>query len=146
MLRRFATLCGNSRQLCHNSYHSGISRDILWQPPACCDTFVQFNCFSLRRLARLCDKLCQIWQNLQHFQHLLVLVAPYRAILRYYRCNTPYRAIPFQGIMHSCKMVRYPPPRVLSFKQAHMCDTPFCSISRDNCAIHHENKHKMSLR
>ena len=24
------------------------------------------------------------------------LVAPYRAILRYYRCDTPYRAIPFQ--------------------------------------------------
>ena len=25
------------------------------------------------------------------------LVAPYRAILRYYRCDTPYRAIPFKG-------------------------------------------------
>ena len=25
------------------------------------------------------------------------LVAPYRAILRYYRCDTPYRAILFQG-------------------------------------------------
>ena len=25
------------------------------------------------------------------------LVAQYRAILRYYRCDTPYRAIPFEG-------------------------------------------------
>ena len=31
-------------------------------------------------------------------------------------------------------MVRYP-PLVLSFAQAHLCDTPFCYISRDNCAI-----------
>ena len=27
------------------------------------------------------------------------------------------------------------PPLVLSFTQAHLCDTPFCNISRDNCAI-----------
>ena len=26
------------------------------------------------------------------------LVAPYRAILRYYRCDTPYRAILFKGV------------------------------------------------
>ena len=37
------------------------------------------------------------------------LVAPYRAILRYYRCDTPYRAILFQGIQHSPTMMRYPP-------------------------------------
>ena len=30
-------------------------------------------------------------------------MAPYRAILRYYRCDTPYRAIPFQGGQHSPK-------------------------------------------
>ena len=31
-------------------------------------------------------------------------------------------------------MVRYP-PLVLSFRQAHLCDTPCCYISRENCAI-----------
>ena len=35
-------------------------------------------------------------------------------------------------------MVRYP-PLVLSFTQAHLCDTPFFNISRDNCAIPHKN-------
>ena len=62
-------------------------------------------------------------------------MAPYRAILRYYRCDTPYRAILFKGSYHSPKMVRYPPPLVLSFAHAHLCDTPFCYVSRDNCAI-----------
>ena len=46
------------------------------------------------------------------------LVAPYRAILRYYRCDTPYRAILFKKGEHSPNMVRYP-PLVLSFTQAH---------------------------
>ena len=31
-------------------------------------------------------------------------------------------------------MVRYP-PLVLSFTQTHLCDTPFCNVSRDTCAI-----------
>ena len=31
-------------------------------------------------------------------------------------------------------MVRYP-PFVLSFTQAHPCDTPLCNVSRDTCAI-----------
>ena len=65
---------------------------------------------------------------------LLTLVAPYRSILRYYRCDTPYCAILLKGGWHSLKMVRYP-PLVLSFTKAHLCDTPFCNISRDNCAI-----------
>ena len=70
------------------------------------------------------------------------LVAPYRTILRYYRCDTSYRAILFGGrLAHSIKMVRYP-PLVLSFTQAHLCDTPFCNILRDNCAIPHKNKHE----
>ena len=34
--------------------------------------------------------------------------------------------------------VRYP-PLVLSFTHAHLCDSPFCSVSRDNCAIPHKN-------
>ena len=36
-------------------------------------------------------------------------------------------------------MVRYP-PLVLSFTQAHLCDTPFCYVSRDNCAIPHKKQ------
>ena len=31
-------------------------------------------------------------------------------------------------------MVRNP-PLILSFRQAHLCDNPFCNVSRDNCAI-----------
>ena len=64
----------------------------------------------------------------------LPLVAPYRAILRYYCCDTPYRAIPSQGGSHSTNMVRYPPPLVPSFAQAHLCDTQFCNIRTcDKC-------------
>ena len=37
-------------------------------------------------------------------------------------------------------------PLVLSFTQAHLCDTPFCNISRDNCAIPHKNKHEVNSR
>ena len=73
------------------------------------------------------------------------LVAPYRAILRYYRCDTPYCAILFQGGWLSPKLVRYP-RLVLGFTQAHLCDTPFCNISRNNCAIPHKNKHENVLR
>ena len=71
-------------------------------------------------------------------------MAPYRAILRYYRCDTPYGAILFKRI-YSPQMVRYP-PLVLNFTQAHLCDTPFCNVSRDNCAIPHKNTHKRVLR
>ena len=66
----------------------------------------------------------------------VALVAPYGAMLRYYRCDTPYRAILSKGGQQSPKMVRYP-PIILSFAQAHLCDTPFCNVSRDNCAIRH---------
>ena len=38
------------------------------------------------------------------------------------------------------------PPFVLSFTQAHLCDTPCSNISRDNCAIPHKNKHEIVLR
>ena len=38
-------------------------------------------------------------------------------------------------------MVRYP-PLILGFTQAHLCDIPFRNVSRDNCAIPHENKHE----
>ena len=39
-------------------------------------------------------------------------------------------------------MVRYP-LLVLSFTQARLCDTPFCNVLRDNCAIPHKNKHEI---
>ena len=38
------------------------------------------------------------------------------------------------------------PPLALSFTEAHLCDTPFCNISRDNCAIPHKNKHEIVSR
>ena len=63
----------------------------------------------------------------------------YRAILRYYRCDTPYRAILFKGGDQSPKMVRNP-PLVLGLTKARLCDTPFCYVSRDNCAIAHLKK------
>ena len=71
------------------------------------------------------------------------LVAPYRAILRYYRCDAPYRTILFkggpypsfpcffgiqtskgkEGGQHSPKMVRYPPPWCLILHR-HICAIP----------------------
>ena len=47
-------------------------------------------------------------------------------------------AIPQQGAI--------PPPLVPSFTQTYQCDTPFCNISRDTCAIPQENKHEKYLR
>ena len=42
------------------------------------------------------------------------------------------------------RMVRYP-PLVLSFTQAHLCNTRFCNVSRDACAIPHKNKHERAF-
>ena len=67
---------------------------------------------------------------------------PYRAILRYYCCDTPYRAIPFRGVSAPQNGAIPPPPLALSFTEAHLCDIPFCYISHDNCAIHHKNEHQ----
>ena len=72
-------------------------------------------------------------------------MAPYRAILRY-----PIAAIPhiardtFSGRLATPQNGAIP-PLVLSFTQAHLCDTRFCNISRDNCAILHKNKHNKSF-
>ena len=77
---------------------------------------------------------CESEEGKHKIPYPLTLVAPYRAILQYYRCDTPYQAILFEGGEHSPNMVRYP-PLALSFTQAHQCDIPFCNISRDNCAI-----------
>ena len=41
-------------------------------------------------------------------------------------------------------MLRYP-FSVLSFTQAHLCDTPFCIVSRDDCAIPHQSKHRKAF-
>ena len=72
---------------------------------------------------------------------MATLVAPSRAILRYYRCDTPYRAMFFSGRSALPEMVRYP-SFVLSFTQAHLCDTPFCNVSHDTSAISHKKRTK----
>ena len=66
-------------------------------------------------------------------------MGPYRAMLRYYRCDAPYRAILFQEGWQLPEMVRCSPdaPPAPGFTQAHLCDTPFCNISCDSCAIPH---------
>ena len=57
------------------------------------------------------------------------LVAPYRVVLRYYRCDAPHSAIPFQEVSIHLEWCE-------SFTQEHLCDdAPFCNRSRDNCAI-----------
>ena len=53
----------------------------------------------------------------------------------------PHIAIIFEGGQDSPKIVRWP-LLPLSFTQAHLCDTPFCYISRDNCAIPHKQARK----
>ena len=50
----------------------------------------------------------------------------------------------FSGGRQLPKTVRYP-PLVLSFRQTHLRDTPFCNISRYNCAMPHQNKHQRVL-
>ena len=72
------------------------------------------------------------------------LEAQYRAILRFYRCNTPYRAILFKKVSTPpiwCSTP--PPPFVLSFTQGHLCDSPFCNILRDTCATPHKTNTKI---
>ena len=56
------------------------------------------------------------------------LVAPYRVILRYYRCDTPYRAILSKGGKRSPKMVRYPPLYLISHR--HICAIPHFATYR----------------
>ena len=46
-------------------------------------------------------------------------------------------ALPQQGAV--------PPPSVLHL-QRYLRDTPFCNISRDRCALRHQNKHERALR
>ena len=44
------------------------------------------------------------------------------------------RDTPFREVSNPPKWCDTP-PLVLSFTQTHLCDTPFCYVSRDNCAI-----------
>ena len=50
----------------------------------------------------------------------LGLVAPYRAILRYYRCN-------FLRAVRAPQKGAIPPPLLLCFTQVQLCDTPFAT-------------------
>ena len=68
-------------------------------------------------------------------QRRWTLVAPNRAILEHYRCDTPFQAIPSQGGFAFSKWCDIF-PWYLSFAQAHLCDTPLCNTSCDNHAIH----------
>ena len=59
--------------------------------------------------------------------------------------NTPFRAILFGEVSTPPKGCDTP-PLALSFTQAHLCDTPFCNVSRNSCAMPHKNKHERVLR
>ena len=49
----------------------------------------------------------------------------------------------FSGRLAAPKNGAIPPPWYFYLHQTYLCDTPFCNISRDNCAIPHKNKHKI---
>ena len=57
-----------------------------------------------------------------------LLVAPYCAILRYYRCDTPYRAILFQGKSTPPKWCDTPPWYLVSHR--HICAIPHFATYR----------------
>ena len=58
-------------------------------------------------------------------------VAPYRAILRYYRCDTSYCAMLSKGRQQSPKMVRYPPPlNWYLVSHRHICAIPHFATYR----------------
>ena len=73
------------------------------------------------------------------------LLAPYRdtAILS---LRYPISRHTLSGRFAAPPKSRYIFPLVLSFTQAHMCDTPICNVSRDHCSTCHENKHEIVLR
>ena len=65
------------------------------------------------------------------------LVAPYRAIPRYYRCDTPYRAIFFQGGQLSPKWCDTPPWYWVSHR--HICAIPHFATYRAIIVRYHIN-------
>ena len=74
-----------------------------------------------RRTHRVC---CRILSS-----EILRLVAPKRGLLRYYRCDTPYRTTLFEGCEHSPKMVRCPPPGTY-FHTGKFCAIPHFATYR----------------
>ena len=92
---------------------------------ACCDPMYDLE---LRWSSRGCGQKDSIVYS--------TLVAPYRAILRYYRCDTPYRAILSRLPQQSPNRVRYPPLGaffytdisvrypILQHIARYLCDTP----------------------
>ena len=68
-------------------------------------------------------------------------VTPYSAILRYYRCD-----IARYFFREGSTSPKWCDTSVRSFTKAHLYDTLFCNISRDNCAIPHKSKHERVLR
>ena len=71
------------------------------------------------------------------WSHLKSLVVPCRAIIAILSLRYPISRDTFQG------RVALPqngaiPPLAITFTQAHLCDTPFCNVSRDTCVIPHE--------
>ena len=58
----------------------------------------------------------------------------------------PFSRDTFSGRLAASHNGAIPPPLVLSSTEAHLCDTPLCSVSRENCAIPHQNKHERVLR
>ena len=77
--------------------------------------------------------------------HPGVLMAPYRAILRYYRCNTSYRTIPSEGGSQSLKTVREL-PWVLRASHSHVCAITHGATYRAMIVRYPKNKHKRGLR
>ena len=74
------------------------------------------------------------------------LVAPHRTTLQHNRCDTPYRAIPSQGGLHSPKMVRSPPFRhFLSYKHICAIDAPCCSTSCGNRVTPHKKQNAKEI-
>ena len=65
----------------------------------------------------------------------MVIIAAMPHIARYFSRRS---AAPQNGAI--------PPPLVLSFTQAHLRDTTFCNMSRDNCAMPYKNRHQIVLR
>ena len=97
--------------------------EIPWQPADAKDNPISCLRLDSRRQVSSSQKHATGTPNTPRQTHL---VAPYRAILRYYRCDTPYRAILFKGGWHS---PRIPPPYYL-VSQRYICAIPHFATYR----------------
>ena len=84
-------------------------------------------------------------QNRQSCQKRHELSGPISRDIAVLSLRYPVLRDAFKRGLHSPKMVRYL-PLALSFTQAHLCDAPFCNVSRENCVIPLKNKHERVLR